>query len=132
MKTIGDSHMAVVGIPEGRQGHAREACKVGLDIIQLVDGINMKRKVLGQIPWQVRVGIHTGPVIAGSSSNGFDIWGDAVNIAARLESTSEPGKVQISEATREFLEQSDDLTDRGFVGLKGKGEMKTYFLDNLK
>ena len=95
--------MAVLGIPEGRQGHVREACQVGLDITQLVDGINMKRKVLGQIPWQVRVGIHTGPVIAGSSSNGFDIWGDAVNIAARLESSSEPGKVQISEATRVFI-----------------------------
>ena len=110
--------MAVARIAEDRQDHAREACKVGLDLIQLVDGINMKRKVLGQIPWQVRVGIHTGPVIAGSSSNGFDIWGDAINIAARLESTGQPGKVQISEATREFLEQSDNLTNRGFLGLK--------------
>ena len=59
-------------------------------------------------------------MIAGSSSNGFDIWGDAINIVAQLESTGEPGKVQISEATREFSEQSDDLTDYGVVELKEK------------
>jgi len=131
IKTIGDSYMAVGGVPDGRKGHALEACKAGLDILQIVKALNIKRNVLGQIPWEIRVGIHTGPLIAGFSNAGFDIWGDAVNVAARLESSSEPGKVQISKATHEFVEQSADVTDRGSIELKNKGKMQTFFLNHL-
>jgi len=81
--------MAVGGIPDGRKGHPQNACKAARDIIQVVAGLNTKRQVFGQIPWEVRVGVHTGPIIAGFSSSGFDIWGDAVNLASRLESASE-------------------------------------------
>jgi len=131
VKTIGDSYMAVGGVPEGRKGHALDACKAGLDIIEIVNALNIKRKVLGQQPWEIRVGIHTGSIIAGFSSGGFDIWGDAVNISSRLESASKPGKVQISDATRQFLEPSADVTDRGHIELKNKGKMQTFFLNQL-
>lgn len=131
VKTIGDSYMAVGGVPEGRKGHAIDACKAGLDILQIVNALNIKRKVLNQLPWEIRVGIHTGPIIAGFSNGNFDIWGDAVNISSRLESSSEAGKVQISNTTRKFLDPSAGLTDRGFVDLKNKGKMQTFFLNSL-
>lgn len=131
VKTIGDSYMAVGGIPDGRQGHSINACQAALDIIQVVSGLNMKREVLSQLPWHVRVGVHTGPVIAGFSANGFDVWGDAVNLASRLESASEAGKVQISDTTWQFLPDGADVTDRGLIDLKGKGKMQAYFLNKL-
>ncbi|MDC0655244.1 hypothetical protein OAP48_00910, partial [bacterium] len=131
VKTIGDSYMAVGGIPDGRQGHPVNACRAALDIVQVVSGLNMKREVLGQLPWNVRVGVHTGPVIAGFSANGFDVWGDAVNLASRLESASEAGKVQISDTTWQFLPDGADVADRGLVDLKNKGKMQTYFLNRL-
>ena len=83
------------------------------------------------MPWEIRIGIHTGPIIAGFSSSGFDIWGDAVNIAARLESASEPGKIHISEATRRFLSDSAHIVDRSYIELKNKGEMHTFFLNGF-
>ena len=131
VKTIGDSYMAVGGIPDGRQGHPGNACRAALDIIQAVSGLNIKREILGQLPWGIRVGVHTGPVIAGFTANGFDVWGDAVNLASRLESASEAGKLQISDATRQFLGDSAVVTDRGHVDLKNKGKIQTYFLDQL-
>ena len=131
VKTIGDSYMAVGGIPDGRQGHPENACKAALDITKAVCGLNIKREVLGQSPWEIRVGVHTGPVIAGFSANGFDIWGDAVNLASRLESSSEPGKVQISEMTRKSLGDGAVLSDRGEINLKNKGPVKTYFLQQM-
>jgi len=130
VKTIGDSYMAVGGVPDGRKGHPGNACKAALDIIQVVAGLNLKRQVLGQLPWEVRVGVHTGPIIAGFSSSGFDIWGDTVNLASRLESASEAGKVQISETTLQFLDNAD-VTDRGYIDLKNKGNIQTYFLNKL-
>ena len=131
VKTIGDSYMAVGGVPEGRKRHAADTCKAGLDIIKVVEALNVKRKILGQLTWDIRIGIHTGPIIAGFSNGGFDIWGDAVNIAARLESASEANKVQISDETRQFIEKGADITDRGFIELKNKGKMQTFFLNNL-
>ena len=132
VKTIGDSYMAVGGVPEGRKGHAQDACRAALDIVQIVSGLNIKRQVLGQLPWEIRIGIHTGSIIAGFSSSGFDIWGDAVNIAARLESASESGKIQISEATMRFLGETADVSDRGHIELKNKGKMQTFFLNNFE
>ena len=131
VKTIGDSYMAVGGVPEGRTGHAKDACEAALDIIQIVSALNLKSQVLGRPPWEIRVGVHTGPIIAGISSSGFDIWGDTVNVAARLETASEPGKVQISEATRRFLGEGVNVKDRGHIELKNMGKMQTFFLNGL-
>ena len=131
VKTIGDSYMAVGGIPAGEKDHAKNTCKAGLDIIEAVRGINIKREALQQKPWEIRVGIHTGPIIAGTSGSGFDIWGDAVNIASRLESSGEVNRVNISGETQQFLTVKDTIESRGKIQLKNKGEMNTYFLNNI-
>ena len=131
VKTIGDSYMAVAGIPEGFPEHPKDACAAAIDMIAFVEGMNIQRKVLGREPWQIRVGIHTGPVIAGISDSGFDVWGDSVNIAARMEGSGEQGKVHISETTYQFLPNKKGAISRGKVELKNKGQMHTYFVDRL-
>ena len=124
--------MAVGGVPEGRVGHILDVCRASLDIISIVSALNIKRKILEKKSWDIRVGVHTGPIIAGTLNTGFDIWGDAVNIASRLESTSLTNKIHISDVTREFVEKKVNLTYRGYVEIKNKGNMKTYFLESIK
>ena len=131
VKTIGDSYMAVGGIPSGEKDHAKNTCRAGLDIIEAVRGINIKREALQQKPLGIRVGIHTGPIIAGTSGSGFDIWGDAVNIASRLESSGEVNRVHISDQTQKFLTVEDKIENRGKIQLKNKGEMNTYFINKI-
>ncbi len=131
IKTIGDAYMCVGGIPEKRINHASEVCKVALDMLKFVDASNMQHEVLGKERWELRIGIHSGALIAGISGNSFDIWGDAVNIAARLESSSDPGKIHISEKTRDYLEGLGQLTPRGKITLKDKGNWSTFFLEKL-
>ena len=131
IKTIGDAYMCVGGIPEKRINHASEVCKVALDMLAFVDASNMQHEVLGKERWELRIGIHSGALIAGISGNSFDIWGDAVNIAARLESSSDPGKIHISEKTRDYLEGLGQLTPRGKINLKDKGNWSTFFLETL-
>ena len=77
----------------------------------------------------LKAGIHTGPVIAGYSGGSFDIWGDTVNIAARMESSGEAGKVHISEMTRAFMDDSEKIVDRGMTDLKNKDSIHTYFIN---
>ena len=131
VKTIGDAYMCVGGITEKRINHASEVCKVALDMLTFVDASNMQHEVLGKERWELRIGIHSGALIAGISGNSFDIWGDAVNIAARLESSSDPGKIHISEKTRDYLEGLGQLTPRGKINLKDKGNWSTFFLETL-
>ena len=131
IKTIGDAYMCVGGIPEKRINHASEVCKVALDMLTFVNASNMQHEVLGKERWELRIGIHSGALIAGMSGNSFDIWGDAVNIAARLESSSDPGKIHISEKTRDYLEGLGQLTPRGKINLKDKGNWSTFFLETM-
>ena len=131
VKTIGDAYMCVGGVSGQRGNHAKGVCAAALDMVRFVEGVNLQQEVLGKERWEVRIGIHSGSLIAGTMANSFDIWGDAVNIAARLESSSEAGKVQISEKTKDYLEGAGTVTPRGKVTLKGKGEWNTFFLDSL-
>jgi class 3 adenylate cyclase len=131
VKTIGDAYMCVGGISEQRNSHAKKVCKAALDMLRFVEAVNLQQEVLGKERWELRIGIHSGALIAGTTGNTFDIWGDAVNIAARLESSSEPGKIHISEKTRDYLEGSGQLTPRGEITLKGKGLWNTFFLESL-
>ncbi len=97
VKTIGDTYMFAGGISEKRSNHESEVCKVALDMLKFVDASNVQHEVLGKEHSELRIGIHSGAFIAGISGNSFDIWGDAVNIAERLESSIEPGKIHLSE-----------------------------------
>ena len=121
--------MCVGGVPEGRNSHPQDTCSAGIDLVRFVEGTNMQHRALGKSDWPVRVGIHTGPVIAGYSGGSFDIWGDTVNIAARMESSGEAGKVHISEMTRAFMDDSEKIVDRGMTDLKNKDSIHTYFID---
>tara|TARA_B100001996_G_C18644641_1_gene586907 strand:- start:467 stop:1642 length:1176 start_codon:yes stop_codon:yes gene_type:complete len=129
VKTIGDCYMCVSGIPNQQKSHANEICSAAKDILQFVEGTNIQHEVVGKPRWDIRIGIHSGPIIAGTSVDSFDIWGDAVNIAARVESAGEKGKIHLSEKTADYLEGSEKLIPRGKVDLKNKGSWETFFLD---
>jgi adenylate cyclase len=131
VKTIGDAYMAISGVPDKNSDHAIQVCKAAQEMIKYVNGMGVQQEALGKDSWKLRVGINTGPVIAGNTGNNFDIWGDAVNVASRLESTGVEGKIQISEKTKQFLSENAKLTFREKVHLKNKGEMDTFFLEEI-
>ena len=131
VKTIGDCFMCVGGIPGQHKSHAYDVCNAAKDMLQFVDGTNIQQEVMGRPRWELRIGIHSGPVIAGNSGDSFDIWGDAVNIAARMESSGETGKIHITEKTADYLEGQGKLTPRGDIDLKNKGTWSTFFLEDL-
>ena len=106
VKTVGDCYMCVGGIPSQQKTHAQEVCAAAIDLLKFVEGTNIQ---FAKPCWELRIGIHSGPVIAGTTGSTFDIWGDSVNIAARLESSSESGKIHISEKTKDYLEVSEVL-----------------------
>ena len=128
VKTIGDAYMAVGGIPDLNSNHAERTVLAAKEIINFVKGVNFQQKAIGNDEWYVRIGIHSGPVIAGRTSSNFDIWGDSVNIASRLESSGEIMKVQISEQVKTLLPPGIDVSEKQTTNLKSKGELNTYFI----
>ena len=112
VKTIGDAYMAVGGIPDLNSNHAERIVLASKEIINFVTGINFQQKALGNEPWHIRVGIHSGPVIAGHTSNNFDIWGDTVNIASRLESSGQMMKIHISEQVKILLPSDIKISNK--------------------
>jgi guanylate cyclase len=128
IKTIGDAYMVVGGVPTSRTDHAEAVAKMALEMRTY---IAEKRLARGE-RLDVRIGIHSGPVVAGvigTRKFSYDLWGDTVNTASRMESHGEPGKIQVSEATRALLSPKFALIERGPIAIKGKGEMKTWFLE---
>jgi len=127
IKTIGDAYMGVSGVPEYRDDHAGQAIRAARRMLELVDRLVEAR----DLPVSVRIGVHTGPVIGGvigTSKYHFDLWGDAVNIASRMESSGVPGRVQVSEATYWRTRDEFEYECRGEQEIKGKGAMTTYLL----
>ncbi|MAL86799.1 MAG: hypothetical protein CMI23_10660 [Opitutae bacterium] len=129
VKTIGDCYMCVSGIPKQEKEHALNMCMFALDILKFVEGINIQHEVLEKPVWKIRIGIHSGPLIANFQTGAFDIWGDSVNIAARMESSGQAGKVHISEKTADYIDSEFSLKERGEVELKNKGFFRTFFLN---
>ena len=132
VKTVGDCYMCVSGIPSQQKTHAREVCAAAVDILKFVEGTNIQYEALGKPRWDLRIGVHSGPVIAGTAGNIFDIWGDAVNIASRMESSGERGRIHISEKTKDYIAGYANLSHRGEIELKNKGKWSTFFLEEIK
>lgn len=127
IKTIGDAYMVAAGVPISRPDHVEAAARMALAMLQVPARFARKRGV----QLSLRIGIHTGPVIAGVIGNrkfAYDLWGDTVNTAARMESHGEPGEVHVTDAVKHALEGRFDFEPRGVIDVKGKGPMTTWFL----
>ena len=127
IKTIGDAYMVVAGLPEPRPDHAQAIAAMALDMQQAVQDFN----IATNHQLNIRVGIHTGNVVAGViglKKFAYDIWGDTVNTASRMESHGVPGKIHVTDAVYDCLKAHYDFEQRGKIQVKGKGEMSTYWL----
>ncbi|MDP6342585.1 MAG: adenylate/guanylate cyclase domain-containing protein [Alphaproteobacteria bacterium] len=127
IKTIGDAYMVAAGLPEPRPDHAEAAASLALDMRAEAKRISEEVGV----PLSLRVGINTGPVVAGvigARKFAYDLWGDAVNTASRMESHGVEDCIQLTESTYQHLKSAFECEERGVIAVKGKADMKTYFL----
>jgi len=129
IKTIGDAYMAVAGLPVPVADHAMRAAHMALDMIEAMDRFNEE----SLYKLNVRIGISTGPAVAGVIGKRkffYDLWGDVVNTASRMESHGVSGRIQVTDSTRQRLSEPFMLEERGAIDVKGKGEMHTWFLNS--
>ncbi len=127
IKTIGDAYMAAAGLPKACADHAHRCVRAGLGIVSYIEARNQR----SAFKWAIRVGIHSGPVVAGvvgKRKYAFDIWGDTVNLASRLESAGEVGRVNISAYTYDLVQDQFECEYRGKIDAKGKGAIDMYFV----
>ncbi|MGL1890973.1 MAG: hypothetical protein OCD02_05065 [Spirochaetaceae bacterium] len=127
IKTIGDAYLVVSGLPDEREDHAHAIADMAIAMLDTVHKFNDKMS----IPLQVRIGIHSGPVIGGvigTKKFTFDIWGDTVNLASRMESHGVPGKIQVSKETYNLLKDDFNLEPRGLIKIKNLEQVETWFL----
>ena len=127
IKTIGDCYMVAAGIPSPRPDHAQSLALVALDMLDSV----REHGAVGSLGFELRIGINSGSVVAGVIGRKrflYDLWGDAVNTAGRMQTESTPGNIQITRATYELLKEEFVCEPRGTVQVKGKGPMETWYL----
>ncbi len=127
IKTIGDAYMVAGGLPTPQNDHDAAIAQFALDICEAIQQFSRPDGT----PFRIRVGINTGPVVAGVIGRrkfAYDLWGDTVNIASRMEATGEPQRIQVTPELYEKLKDTFLLESRGYVGVKGRGQMATYWL----
>ena len=135
LKTIGDAYMCAAGLPAMNQTHPVDACLTALEFRAFMRQMGEIKTALGVDYWQIRIGLHSGPVTAGvigTSKFAYDIWGDTVNTASRMESSGAPGCVNISGSTYGLVKGFFVCEHRGRVQAKGKGELDMYFLERIR
>ena len=126
--------MCAGGIPTADEHHVENMVKASLEICHFIRQYNQKRNLEGLESWDLRIGIHVGPVIAGvvgKKKYAYDIWGSTVNIASRLESNGMPGKVNISSSVFELIKDKYSCSYRGKINAKNIGDIDMYFLDGM-
>jgi len=134
IKTIGDSYMCAGGIPRANRSNPVEAVLAAIEIQRFMNQMRDIKKSLGEPFWELRIGIHTGPLVAGvvgKKKFAYDIWGDTVNTASRLESSGEVGRVNLSADTHELVRDFFLCSYRGKVLAKNKGQIDMYFVDGI-
>jgi class 3 adenylate cyclase len=140
IKTIGDSYMGVSGIPHKKASHAADCCLAALNLLHVLketkkDSEKVKGENLDLNNWSFRIGLHTGPCISGVigyKKYTFDIWGDSVNVAARMEAVGQPGAINISEATYKEVKHLFDCAYRGTQEVEKIGPVDMYFLKRIR
>ncbi|HET7535155.1 MAG TPA: adenylate/guanylate cyclase domain-containing protein [Candidatus Didemnitutus sp.] len=131
IKTIGDSYMMVGGIPTANPNHAEACANAALELMEALRVFNRRH----QLDWQIRLGLNNGPVVAGiigTRKFAYDLWGETVNIAARMESQGQPGKIQVSANTKRVLEHKFHFEPVGVLEIKNLGPMETFYLVRKK
>ena len=134
IKTIGDAYMCAAGIPNPTDQHAARLVAFGLEMLRITDALNTELTAEGLATWPIRIGIHSGPAIAGvvgKNKFAYDVWGDTVNTASRMESSGAPGRVNISAATYDMVAPFFDVEVRGAVAAKNKGDLEMYFVNGF-
>jgi class 3 adenylate cyclase len=130
IKTLGDAYMVASGIPAPRPDHAEALASFALELLSTLDELNREQNTT----LQLRIGMNSGPVVAGVIGTRrllYDLWGDSVNTASRMESQGQPGKIQLTDATRQLLGDRFIVEERGVISVKGLGEMRTYLLTGV-
>jgi adenylate cyclase len=133
IKTIGDSYMCAGGIPTEDDNHLLNIIKASLEMQKFISRRNAEKRKMDLPEWNIRIGVNTGPIVAGvvgRKKYAYDIWGATVNIASRMESNGEPGRVNISSATYEMIKEEYECTYRGKIFAKNIGEIDMYFIEN--
>lgn len=135
IKTIGDAYLCVEGIPKSSPESIHNIIYAALEIMEFMKELQSKKQKQNKSFFELRIGIHTGPLVAGivgMKKFAFDIWGDTVNTAARMEQNSEAGKINISQFTYDLVKDKFDCKYRGEIEAKNKGKMKMYFVENFQ
>lgn len=133
IKTIGDAYMCAGGIPTTNETHPLDAVNAAMAMQAYMEKRQREKNITGVDGWELRIGIHTGPVVAGvvgKKKYAYDIWGDTVNIASRMESNGEPGKVNISASTYHLISEHYQCLYRGKISAKNIGEVDMYFVES--
>ena len=128
IQTVGDAYLAACGVPKEVEDHAERCVRAGKRIIQFLNQRNSKNA----IKWKIRIGIHSGPIsagVVGKRKFAYDIFGDTINTASRIETAGEEGRINVSAYTYDLIKDTYPCEYRGKINAKGKGELDMYFVD---
>lgn len=133
IKTVGDAYICALGIPQETRDNAIKAVELSISILKEVEKIRRQQQAKGLPAFDIRIGVHTGPLVAGVvgiKKFAYDIWGDTVNTAARMQESGEPNRINVSHATWEYVRDTFKCTYRGRIAAKNKGDIEMYFVES--